>query len=125
MQLVPGQLYKRTDLHRELGGQRQGGISTPRAGDVTLLFTGDQGEQYGYHDGFQEDGTFHYTGEGQIGDMVMARGNSAIRVHNQQGRTLHLFEYVAKGLVRYVGEFRYLDHFTRLSPDRYKTPRQA
>ena len=36
---------------------------------VIFLFTGEQGEQYGYSDDFQTDGTYWYNGEGQVGDM--------------------------------------------------------
>ena len=44
--------YKRTDLHEIFGGQRQGGISTPKDNKVILLFSGSSGEQYGYEDGW-------------------------------------------------------------------------
>src|SRR6266446_1576038 len=87
-----GQEYRRRDLHSKYGGQRQGGISTPLQLPILLLFTGESGEQYGYSDGFQEDGTFWYTGEGQIGDMEMVRGNRAVRDHEAEGKALHLFE---------------------------------
>jgi 5-methylcytosine-specific restriction protein A len=66
---VPGQIYRRRDLHHQFGGQQQGGISTPSRFPIILLFTGDSGARYGYHDGWQADGLFLYTGEGQRGDM--------------------------------------------------------
>jgi 5-methylcytosine-specific restriction protein A len=114
-----GKLYKRKeDIHLHLGGQRQGGISTPSAHPVVLLFTGDAGFEYGYEDKFHTDGTFWYTGEGQVGDMEMLRGNSAIRDHIQNGKRLHLFEYVKKAYVSYVGEARYVDHHIASRPDR-------
>jgi 5-methylcytosine-specific restriction protein A len=34
-----------------------------------MLFTGEQGEQYGYNDELAEDGKYYYTGEGQVGNM--------------------------------------------------------
>lgn len=74
-QFTIGQEYRRRDLHTVYGGQRQGGISTPQQFPIVLLFTGESGEQYGYGDTFQADGTFWYTGEGQVGDMEMVRGN--------------------------------------------------
>jgi 5-methylcytosine-specific restriction protein A len=75
-----GKIYKRKeDIQIPLGGQRQGGISTPSKLPIVLLFTGDTGAEYGYEDRFQDDGTFWYTGEGQVGDMEMVRGNAAIR----------------------------------------------
>ncbi len=66
---VLGNTYKRSDLHQKYGGQEQGGISTPSRHSFIMLFTGEQGQQYGYRDGWSEDGLFPYTGEGQRGDM--------------------------------------------------------
>lgn len=71
--LIPGGVYKRTRLHERFGGQRQGGISTPADAPLVLLFSNDSGAVYGYTDGFQPDGSFCYTGEGQVGDMAFVR----------------------------------------------------
>ena len=81
-----GQVYRRRDIHENFGGQRQGGISTPSVQPVILLFSGESGENYGYRDGIQADGTFWYTGEGQVGDMQWVRGNRAIRDHEKKAR---------------------------------------
>ncbi|MCS6851676.1 MAG: hypothetical protein NZ700_10975 [Gemmataceae bacterium] len=40
-----------------------------------FLFTAPGGEQYGYQDGWLSTTQFSYTGEGQVGDMEMVRGN--------------------------------------------------
>lgn len=120
-----GQEYRRRDLHASYRGQQQGGISTPSEYPMVLLFTGDTGEQYGYSDDFQQDGTFWYTGEGQVGDMEMVRGNRAIMDHEANGKTLHLFESVRTGWVRYIGEATYLGHHDATAPDRNGTPRRA
>ncbi len=69
-----GQTYKRSDLHACYGGQRQGGISTPKGHPLIFLFTGRTGGQYGYRDEL-ENGMFRYTGEGQSGDMEFKAGN--------------------------------------------------
>src|SRR2546421_12276750 len=76
---VQNREYRRIDLHKQFGGQGQGGISTPRMYPLILLFTGDVGEQYGYADGWTKEGLFLYVGEGQQGDMQFVRGNAAIR----------------------------------------------
>lgn len=54
---VPGQLYRRRDLHAGYGGSYQSGISFSSRAPVVFLFTGDSGEQHGYRDGPQPDGT--------------------------------------------------------------------
>jgi 5-methylcytosine-specific restriction protein A len=102
---VPGQIYRRRDLHREFGGQQQGGISTPSKFPVIFLFTGESGTQHGYRDGWQGDDLFFYTGEGQRGDMRYVSGNRAIRDHLDSGKDLHLFEQAARAHVRYIGQF--------------------
>ena len=59
---VQGREYRRSDLHKQFGGQEQGGISTPSRYPLILLFTGEAGEQYGYADGWTNEGLFFYVG---------------------------------------------------------------
>jgi 5-methylcytosine-specific restriction enzyme A len=60
-----GRVYnRRLEIHEPYGGQSQGGISTPRDWPFIFLFTGESGEQYGYKDGWDDNGVFLYTGEG-------------------------------------------------------------
>lgn len=114
---TPGSLYVRRELHEKLGGQEQGGISTPADQPVVLIFTGQQGVQYGYHDGWTDDGLFLYTGEGQRGDMQFVRGNSAIRDHAMNGKDLLLFSYVDRGRVRYEGQMVFAGFERQRGPD--------
>jgi 5-methylcytosine-specific restriction enzyme A len=101
------------------GGSRQSGISTSAQTPAIFLFTGDTGEQYGYRDAFDDAGVFSYTGEGQIGDMQLTKGNRAIVDHARDGRALHVFRTPGKGLgQRYLGEFAYANHSIRRGPDR-------
>ena len=102
-----GKIYnRRNDIHDPYGGQRQGGISTPKDQHFIFLFTGESGEQYGYRDGWDVNGVFLYTGEGQVGDMEFRAGNRAIRDHAVDGKDLHLFESLGKSKgYRYLGEF--------------------
>ena len=101
---VFGQEYKRSELHDKYGGQRQGGISTPSQHNFMMVFTGEQGRIYGYEDQWTDEGFFLLTGFGQHGDMTFSRGNEAIRNHVSNHKELHLFEYIRKGYVRYVGQ---------------------
>jgi 5-methylcytosine-specific restriction protein A len=105
MLFVPGKEYKRTDVHDQVGGSRQSGISTSAQLPLILLFTSETGEQYGYKDAW-EGNIFYYVGEGQKGDMEFTRGNLAIRDHIVNGKDLHLFEYIGKkrGYVQYIGQ---------------------
>lgn len=112
IELIIDDEYVRSELHSKLGGQPQGGISTPRRFPVILIFTGESGKQHGYgFDGWQSQDLFHYTGEGQrsAGDMRFIRGNRAIRDHVKNDERILLFEQVSergksRGTVKLVGE---------------------
>ncbi|WP_291982233.1 HNH endonuclease signature motif containing protein [Candidatus Accumulibacter sp. ACC005] len=123
---IVGQVYRRrSDIHERFGGQGRGGISTPKAAPFIFLFTAESGSAYGYEDSFRPDGTFWYTGEGQVDDMQMVRGNAAIAGHRDAGKQLLLFEYTPKDRVRYVGEFEYLGHHVEQRADRNDELRNA
>ncbi len=108
---VVGGVYDRTrDIHDRYGGQRQYGISTPSGSPYIFLFSGSSGSRHGYFDYYDEDGVFHYFGEGQIGDMRMERGNLAIRNHLKTGKHLLVFKSLGGGRQRFIGEFVYEDH---------------
>lgn len=122
---VEGAEYRRRDLHAKFGGQGQGGISTPARFPFIMIFTGDSGTEFGYRDGWQNDGSFYYTGEGQEGDMRFIKGNKAIRDHVLDGKDLHLFEYVRTGYVKYIGQMQHVGHHTRRSHDGKGQDREA
>ena len=73
--------HRRTDLHGRFGGNAQSGIAPCAEHPYVFLFTAPAGEQYGYQDSWLSTTEFSYTGEGQVGDMEMARGNRAIQRH--------------------------------------------
>lgn len=107
MQLVVGANYSRQgEIHTYFGGQKYGGISTPTKHPVVLIFLGEAGKTHGYNDEIR-DGVLHYFGEGQAGDMAMAKGNLAIEHHAKSGKRLLVFKALGRGgPYRYFGEFR-------------------
>jgi 5-methylcytosine-specific restriction protein A len=110
--------HRRTDLHARFGGNGQSGIAPCAEHPYVFLFTAPAGEQYGYQDGWLSTTQFSYTGEGQVGDMEMARGNRAIQRHTADGRELHLFEKTDRsGYYRHLGQFRYVSHQLRRGND--------
>lgn len=106
--IEPGTELRRTELHARYGGNRQSGIAPIAGSSNILIFTGDGGGQYGYtYDGWHEDGTYHYTGEGQTGNQTFVRGNKAL---STPGRKVRLFrDGSKKAYVEYVGAFRLPD----------------
>jgi 5-methylcytosine-specific restriction protein A len=81
---VGREYIRQREIHVPFGGQRFGGISTPANQPYMFIFTSDQGEKHGYSDGRDSKGVFHYTGEGQKGDMVMTGTNASIRDHKKR-----------------------------------------
>jgi hypothetical protein len=113
IELKPGEEIKRVALHETYGGRRQGGISPSKQSANVFLFTDQaRGVVHGYiYDGDnEEDGLYHYTGEGQEGDQRMVQGNRAIRDHVAEGRELHLFDS-SGGIATYLGQFEYVDDY--------------
>lgn len=123
-----GALYSRRDqIHGLLGGQRQGGISTPASSPFVILFTGEAGKQHGYHDFWDDNGVLHYYGEGQVGDMKFSGGNRAIREHLANGNRLLLFQMMGHGRAcRFLGEFEFVHAYEQFEvPDTKGLPRKA
>lgn len=102
-----GALYSRkTDIHDRFGGRRQQGISMSKDSPFVIVFTGDAGKLHGYADEWDEDGVFHYYGEGQSGDMTMTAGNRAVDRHLLDGKRLLVFKSLGHGKpYRFDGEF--------------------
>lgn len=109
---MAGQVYDRqTEIHDSFGGSRQSGIAPSAQAPAVFIFTGDSGGQYGYTDSHSEEQVFSYTGEGQLGDMTLTKGNLAILEHSKQGKALHVFEILGKGLGQeYLGEYTCASH---------------
>ncbi len=108
--LLPGSKILRKELHNLYGGNRQSGIAACKNSPNILIFSDlKAGEKHGYvMDGWKDDGCFHYTGAGRVGDQEFKDGNLAIRDSAQDKNTLRVFQGVG-GKVTYLGAF-YLDH---------------
>jgi len=118
-----GEEIKRTELHDRFGGGRFGGIEPSAKTPNVLLFTSAYGSEFGYNfDEELEDGSFLYTGDGQVGPQDPDfGGNKAILEHRKKGRSLRLFEEAEKKtFVRYLGEFELGNQEPeyRVAPDR-------
>ncbi len=103
------QLYRRSDIHDMYGGNRQSGICPSAKAPYIFIFTGSSGQQHGYKDEWLNEDVFSYTGEGQSGDMEFTKGNLALRDHLSIGKRVFLFEYIAKGTVKFISELSFLD----------------
>lgn len=110
-----GKKYVRQkEIHDVYKGQRYGGISTPADFPYIFIFTSSKGEAHGYKDFRDDDGVFHYYGQGQGGDMEMSSGNLAIQKHIENGKEIHVFRGLDEkgGYAVYMGQAFYIDHYS-------------
>ena len=115
---IPNQLYKRSLIHDEYGGNRQGGISPSAKVPYIFIFSGKSGAQYGYRDGWDNHNIFSYTGEGQEGDMQFIKGNLALKEHLNRGKRVFLFVIEGGGLVKFSSEMEFYDADYFETPDK-------
>lgn len=120
---IPNQVYKRSLIHDEYGGNRQSGISPSATVPYILIFSGKLGAKYGYRDGWDNKNIFSYTGEGQEGDMQFTKGNLALRDHKERGKRVFLFEIEGNSFVKFVSEMEFYDADYFETPDRNGTNR--
>lgn len=121
-----GQIYDRqTEIHDLFGGNSRSGISPSSRAPAVFIFTGASGGQYGYADSHDSDKVFSYTGEGQIGDMKITKGNLAILDHVKLGKALYVFEILGKSQgQKYIGEYTCANHEWRRGPDKHGDDRK-
>ncbi|MCC5777876.1 HNH endonuclease [Nitratireductor sp. B36] len=122
-----GRVYNRTnDIHGRFKGEgsRQSGIITFATHPVVVIISGKTGIAHGYADRWRTDGAFEYFGAGQIGDMVMLRGNRAIADHSADGKSLLLFFDTGNGL-RFHGEMVCEGYHIERAPDQNGDKRDA
>lgn len=109
-----GTVTTRAAVAERFGGATQGGIQ-PSAKSPNVFVYSDpaSGAKHGYNfDGWSTDGAYYYTGEGQLGDQRLRRGNGQLAAHGDSGRTVRVFEAVpgrpggGGKPQRYVGAFR-------------------
>ncbi|WP_424005615.1 HNH endonuclease (plasmid) [Haloarcula salina] len=128
-----GDVIRRGTLHEKFGGGERGGISSPADHPFVFIFTGDEGEKYGYKDEFKPDGKFVYTGAGQEDNMTFDRStntgrwNSDIRDHKKNNEEIHLFEksLIDDTHVVYLGQYSCIDWHTEILPDKNRDDRSA
>tara|TARA_B100001093_G_scaffold445066_1_gene448491 strand:- start:36 stop:890 length:855 start_codon:yes stop_codon:yes gene_type:complete len=111
MELIKGKEYKRKELHDFYGGQRQGGIATPKEHPYIFIISSKRGKDHGYIDGWIDENKFFlYTGEGQNGDMDFKSGNKAIRDHCENGKKVLFFEETKKTFIELKAELKLIDY---------------
>ncbi|MFD7639519.1 hypothetical protein ACFV4P_02585 [Kitasatospora sp. NPDC059795] len=113
----PGDEMTRQEIHAQLGGRLQGGIS-PTHGPNILLFAQHRPGMTPL--GFSSDGALHFEGEGLEGDQQFTQGNKAVLHHKEDGRALRLFQDVgAPDHAAFLRRYRYIGEFELDSEEPY------
>lgn len=111
MDFIKENKYKRAELHDKYRGNRRGGISTPKDYPFIFLFPTSSGGRYGYEDGWDSEGYYRYTGQGQNGDMTFTSGNKALLEHNENNKKVFLFEPTnQKGFYKFIDELKFVGY---------------
>lgn len=92
--IEPGTITTRAAVAAQYGGSTQGGIQPSSQSPNIMIYSDPSSARvHGYtYDGFADDGAYYYTGEGQVGDQEIVRGNRALLHHRENQRTLRVFE---------------------------------
>ena len=104
-----GQKYKREDLMLAFLGAFQGGINICKRTNTIVITSKHTGNRI-YDDKLFDGDIMYYTGEGQVGNQKMWKGNKAILESKEMGRDIHLFvrfkptEYTYFGIVELVDQ---------------------
>lgn len=56
-----GSIIKRSTIHAQFGGNRQGGICPSAAYPFIFIFSANTGQKYGYTDDWDNEDIFSYT----------------------------------------------------------------
>ncbi len=117
-----GEVLKRRRLHALVGGAHQWGITSSLNGRAMLLFRNPKkSKKFGYDkwEGQQDNGQFHYTGQGVKGNQdVSSRANKSLLMSKDLGKPVHVFESSGTD-VTYLGPYELLDDAFRweVAPD--------
>jgi 5-methylcytosine-specific restriction enzyme A len=123
---VVHKIYKRSLIHDQYGGNRQGGIAASARYPYIFIFSGKSGHQHGYKDQWENRDVFSYTGEGQQSDMQFVKGNLALRDHMKSGKRIFLFtEAPLRSHVIFETEVELREFDFFIAPDRDGEDRTA
>ena len=100
------------------------GINITEHSIVLISSIGKENGSFVYHDHWDENGDYIYSGEGQVGDMYMARGNEAIKDAAKNGKDLYLFVKFSPTEYYFQGRFACVDIKYEDDEDRNGTMRR-
>lgn len=88
-----------------------------RQNEITLISILHETDYFVYHDCFDVNGDYIFSGEGQHGDQVMKRGNLSLRDAKLGNKKILLYVKFSPQKYYYQGEFEVVDIFTEIEKD--------
>jgi len=86
------------------------GINKTRSAVILISSVDKKKSGFVYHDHWNEDGDYIYSGEGKTGDQTMSFGNRAIVNAGVEGKSIHLFVKFTPQEYFYQGVFELVNH---------------
>jgi len=103
-----GSIYTRNDLIEAFKGAFQGGINICKRTNTIVITSIHTGNRI-YDDKLFDGDVMYYTGEGQVGDQKIWKGNKAILEAKDKGFDIHLFVRFKKPEYTYYGKVELVD----------------
>lgn len=116
---TPVLTYKDVEAKHDIQISGFGRGINPKDDCVVLISTVDgNSDHFTYHDKWNHEGHYEYSGEGSIGDQTLAKGNKAIIDVAENGKPIYL--YVKFGPQEYYpqGIMKLLEYKTIQAPDK-------
>lgn len=86
------------------------GINVTNDSIVLISSVDRQNEKFVYHDRYDQNGDYFFSGEGKCGDQKLTGGNRAIVDSKNGGISIHLFVKFSPSEYYYQGEFYLVDY---------------
>lgn len=121
------EVYTYEEVQDKFGIQIQGfGRGINEKGDVIVLISSldDRGENFVYHDKWESEDVYIYSGEGSKGDQTMTGRNAAVLNAAADGKTIYLIVKFDSKKYCLQGVFELVDHIFEPAPDKDGNIRQ-
>ncbi|MGM9969499.1 MAG: hypothetical protein ACI35S_03780 [Anaeroplasma sp.] len=111
--------YKDVEAKHDIQISGFGRGINPKEDCVVLISTvGGNSDHFTYHDKWNMDGHYEYSGEGSVGDQTLSKGNKAIVDAAETGKPIYLYVKFAPQEYYPQGIMKLLEYKTIQAPDK-------
>ncbi len=118
--------YKQEVIREKCYAHSQWGISYNSSDNYWVVLKNKKSNTNTYYDRMDENGIYHYTGQGLIGDQSMTGVNEGLKSAASKGQKIHLFwKYNQNSDHKYVGQVRVEKIDEEIQKDQDNYPRKV